>query len=333
MLKNKKRMVSLLAFMIIVEVLLSLLFNILSIKNVIPTSTHAFFYELLFLAIVFCVITGIMMRRLRTRLAKKSTKTAVGKITDPNNRNIRSDMGRSRYYRITLTACGILLALPYIIRTLFGARAFRLIFAITNFANFTGLFANVYLSIVFFGLMLLITVFIAQVGVEKIRAEHREQMKAKVKAEKKARNVTAQENTEAFRASSADDVDVLGAVLQKKHRAKANEELAKRSAELRQEMREGVDVLGAVLQKKHRAKADEELAKRSAELRQENREGVDVLGAMLQKKHRPRADEELAKRSAELRQEKREGVDVLGAVLKKRHKPNADEGVKKDQQS
>lgn len=316
MLKIKNLTFALLAFMVIVEVLLSLLFNVLAVKHVLPMSLRYVFCALLFLAIVFCIIIGITMRGLRKGLAMNATMTVAGEESDPEDEeNITADMGRGRYYRITLPACGMLIALIYVVRLTLGPLPFKWTCAIADFANFTIAFDNVYLAIAFFGLMLFATVFVSQMGVEKSLNTFIENMKE----EQDARNIAAQANTDIIRASNAEGAAVQAVEKEPMDDATETEteeeDELKEAERLRNEQREGVDVLGAVLKRKHRSNRDEELERRSAELRKEKREGVDVLGAVMNIQHGTNRDEELERRSAELRKEKREGVDVLGAVI------------------
>lgn len=327
MLKIKNPMLSMLAFMVILEVTLSVIFNVLTSTNVIPPGLRFYFFGLLFGAYVFLFITGYMMRNLYKHLIsspmkyKKDIYDKSKTAYDSAKRHYLSPYDK-KYYFTTLGSCAIFMAMIYSVRLFVGPMPFKWTCALANFANFTGRLNNVYISISVFGVLLFATVFAAKIGVKSSKEKHAKERAEQYSKYKYQRDAQAEQATRAFRENEAEakGVDLYDSGHWHKHQRREREDAEGQSRALRDEKREGVDVLGAVLKRSRPSTANGELERRSEELRREKREDVDVLGAVLKRSRSSKTNEELEKRSEELRREKREGIDVLGAVITKDHK-------------
>ena len=297
MLKIKNPMLSMLAFMVILEVILSVIFNVLTSTNVIPPGLRFYFFGLLFGAYVFLFITGYMMRKLYKRLISSSMKHKKD-IYDKSKTAYDSAKRHylrpydKKYYFTTLGSCAIFMAMIYSVRLFVGPMPFKWTCALANFANFTGRFNNVYISISVFGVLLFATVFAAKIGVKSSKEKHAKERAEQYSKYKYQRDAQAEQATRKFRENEnvAEGFDLYNYEHYHKHKHNLQErEAARKKAEaLRNEEREGVDVLGAVLKHSRSSKVDEELEKRSEELRREKREGIDVLGAVITKDHKRR---------------------------------------------
>lgn len=224
--KIRRSILAMLETMVLTTVGLSLLFNFLCIKRLVPDRDFAYFCVLLFEALVCMVILGVLMRRMRYRLIMQAEheKMRIKKANGgdeaysgdavPEYSIELEDYRTKVYFLSNFGALAIFALIVYGVRIVLGALLFRWLFAITNFSNFSHLFHNVYASIAVFFTMLACTVFIAQINVTK----NREIILNGIEEERDQRIEDAQKETERLRVENAGDVDVLGAVLKQKHR-------------------------------------------------------------------------------------------------------------------
>ena len=338
MLKIKKPMFAMLAFMVVLELIISLIFNLMSLTGVIPRTMRGYFIALSISAILFLFITGFVMRRFYRHLVYESMKqenkaSEENKTTDDRTNSHDQKPYYKQYYFTTLIPCAIFMALVYIVRLFVGSMPFKWTCALTNFANFTGRVNNVYFSILIFGVLLFATVFVAKTGVKSNEKKQAQENAEQYSKYKNQRDAEAEQMTREFRENEneAEGVDLYDFERwdQYKQDLQENDADRERSEALRREKGEDVDVLGEVLNHQDPTETDEDIKKRSEELRREKREGVDVLGAVLDYQNQTEADEEIKRRSEELRREKREGVDVLGAVLDYSRSQDTDDELEK----
>lgn len=206
-----RKYLSNLAFMLAVEILLSLLFNLFCAVRVIPSSERSYFIALTLFMIAFMIIIGIRLRKERLRLVKKVEHRSR---KDSAAGEEYAAAYEKKYYADSLIACALFAVIVYLTRELFGKRVFRWLFAITNFANFTGVGNNVHVAVAIFFTVLVLNVFIAQLGV----AGKREKKLQERHDYYKMRKEIAQKRSEMARVENAGDVDVLGAVAKRRHR-------------------------------------------------------------------------------------------------------------------
>ena len=200
-----------LLFMLLLELGLSFLFNFLCAVRVIPNIDMLYFAVLLFETLIFMLVFGTKLRRERSELITEAKHEEMKKEEASDT---KKDYKTKEYYITNLTASMIFMLLVYMVRLLLGSLTFRWLFAITNFANFSGFGRNVYVSIGIFFAILVLTVFIAQAGV----VSGREKRSQDRHHQRELRMEEALKETERVRAQNAGDVDVLGAVLE--HRNK-----------------------------------------------------------------------------------------------------------------
>ena len=216
MMKYKNTVLKTLLLMVFFEIGLSLLFNFLCMVRVIPKIDILYFAVLFFETLIYMCVIGAKLRSERSKQVSKAAKRRSGGSTcetmkdEANGGDNKHKNYNAKEYFITNFAAGMsFMLIVYMVRLFLGAPPFRILFAITNFAKFTGFVHNVYISLAIFCVILALVVFIAQVGVvsgKKKRSQDR-------KREREQRMEEALKETERVRAHNAGEVDVLGAVV------------------------------------------------------------------------------------------------------------------------